>query len=93
MAEASEERTEILYVRGRVDEILRLLGKLEPLLEDVPKLRDKLQTLEIKVAQLETEVAEIKLQRKEERLKALLGTVLTSGAVAGIAGIAQYIVK
>jgi uncharacterized protein YydD (DUF2326 family) len=84
-----ESRLEQLGLK--FDDMLRILGKVEPLLEDVPKLRDKIQALEIACATMTSEISTMKTEAKEQRLKAMLATLATSGAVAGGVAVAQHL--
>jgi GTP1/Obg family GTP-binding protein len=75
----------------KVDDLLRILGKVEPLLEDMPKLRDKLQTLEVAQATLRADLTAVQTELKEARFKAMLATVGTSAVVGtGVAAAAHF---
>ncbi len=72
---------------GKMDSILRLLGKVEPLVEEVPKLRDKIQAQEVALATLaaahNTDLAAIKLELKETRWRAMLAGGISLTAAGG----------
>lgn len=78
------------------DELKTLRATIEALREaivgDHDKLRDKVQAQEVKMAQLATQLEALETAAKERRLKDFLGTLATSGVVAGGAAGLQYFV-
>lgn len=78
---------------AKFDDMLRILGKVEPLLEDVPRLRDRLESQAQLLAAQTVEIANIKTELKEQRLKGMLATLATSGVVAGGVAVAQHLAQ
>ena len=76
------------------DELKTLRAAMESLRDaivgDHDKLRDKVQALEVIVAQQGAQVEALKTEAREKRLMDIIGTVITSSVVAGGAALLQH---
>lgn len=76
------------------DELKTLRASIEALrdtiLDDHNSLREKVHAMEVQLAEQRTTIDNIKNENRERRLKDILGTIGTSGVVAGGAVAAQY---
>lgn len=87
------ERIEARFesVCDKLDVVLRLLGRVEPWLEEAPRAREKVQALEVEVATQKTKIQDVRDEMKEDRQQQFWKNLLTSGSTAALAFAASYL--
>lgn len=88
------ERLETKFesVCDKLDTVLRLLGRVEPWLEEAPKAREKVQDLEIEVATQKSKITDLRDEMKDDRRQQFWKGLASSSSFAALSFVASYLI-